>query len=48
MSIPPHLLPMLRSHLNRYTGTWLDALLFAAVDGRQLSPNRGVIRGRFR
>lgn len=40
VSIPPHLLPMVRDHLNRDTTGGLNVLLFPAADGhRHLAPS---------
>lgn len=38
VAIPPHLLPMMQGHLDRFTGGGGKALLFPAADGRNYSP----------
>ena len=39
VAIPPHLLPVLERHLAEHVGSGEAALLFPAVDGRNMSPN---------
>jgi integrase len=39
IAIPPHLLPMLRTHITEHMAFGKDALLFPASDGRHLSPS---------
>ncbi|WNG94992.1 site-specific integrase [Mycobacterium sp. ITM-2016-00318] len=38
VEIPPHLLPVVREHLDRFTGSDADAPLFPAVHGGHLAP----------
>ena len=39
VSIPPHILPQIEDHLERFTGGKPDALLFAADNGGHLQPS---------
>lgn len=39
VSIPPHLIPAIEDHLQRFTGRKPDALLFPAVNGGHLQPS---------
>lgn len=39
VAIPPHLMPAVAAHLDRFVSPMGDGLLFAAVDGRNLSPS---------
>ncbi|WP_249051521.1 site-specific integrase [Cellulomonas fimi] len=39
VAVPPHLVPVLRRHLELYVGRSRDALLFPASDGRNMGPN---------
>jgi integrase len=45
VEIPPHLVPMLKDHLQNYTGIDGESLLFPAHHGQHLSP--GTLQGRF-
>jgi integrase len=38
VTIPPHLMPMVRDHLAEHTGRGRDALLFTALSGAHLTP----------
>jgi integrase len=39
VAVPPHLIPIIRRHLDALVGPHPDALLFPASDGRNMSPN---------
>jgi integrase len=39
VAIPPHLLPMVREHLLKYTADGPDGLLFAGAEGEHLAPS---------